>query len=378
MVCFPSGERPRAVSSVALGGGANGGPGTIPPAIVDELLFGDAQFARTTPQRDPESMAGASLVLDQDVDETATSFRVLPRVVEIPLGHIGSTLDYLTVLPADGGLLRIGDEILGYQSLDASNGTITVASNGRGLLGTDAGAHQMPDPVVFLEHFTVTTLSGNVSAGDASLPVTNADEFPSEGTVLIGDELVHYTRVRGAVLEMPRASTEPGRGNENGDGIFRGRFGTPASPHGAGELVILFPARYLDRWAERADAPELGYFGFEVDQPAAFWTGVFFSKEDSDMARLGVLQRTTPDAPWDGDPETDKRLALHWNGEREGKPVAIGRQSDRIQWRAFVDYLPGAFDLRTGAAHGWRRTPKLKMFAAFYFAPSMVLRSVER
>ena len=88
--------------------------------------------------------------------------------------------------------------------------------------------------------------------------------------------------------------------------------------------------------------------------------------------------RAKPDVPWDADPETDKRLRVVWQGETQSGRVPIDVQSDRITWRAFVDYQPGAFDARTGLAHGWKATPRLKMFGAFYHAPSIVLRSVER
>ncbi|MBK7875689.1 MAG: hypothetical protein IPJ77_08050 [Planctomycetes bacterium] len=162
------------------------------------------------------------------------------------------------------------------------------------------------------------------------------------------------------------------------EGLFRGRFGTTPAAHSAGEAVILFPFRYWDRWAQRADASELAYFGLSLAQPSAFWTGCFFEKEDADAAQIGVLQRTDPDAPWDADPERDARIALFWSGDEKGKPHGIGKQSDRVDWRIFVQYAKGAFDLKTGMPHGWRQTPRLKLFGVTSYAPSLTLRSVER
>jgi len=40
--------------------------------------------------------------------------------------------------------------------------------------------------------------------------------------------------------------------------------------------------------------------------------------------------------------------------------------------------MPGAFTEKTGLAHGWKQSPRLKLFAAFFHAPSQILRSVER
>ncbi len=53
-------------------------------------------------------------------------------------------------------------------------------------------------------------------------------------------------------------------------------------------------------------------------------------------------------------------------------------QSDTVQWRVFVDYSQGAFDLQQGLGHGWRATPRLRGLATTYVAPSMSLRSVEK
>ena len=119
-----------------------------------------------------------------------------------------------------------------------------------------------------------------MSAASAALPILDATGFPSEGTVLVDDELIHYTRIREGALEMPSASTVPGAMDGNGGGLFRGRFGTEPAGHRQGAPVILFPFRYWDRQAEHADAPELAYFGLAVDQPGAFWRSVFWDADE--------------------------------------------------------------------------------------------------
>lgn len=376
--CFPSGERPRAVSRMAIGGGASGTQGAIPAAVVDEIVFGDAQFGRATPLVSPEDVAGATLFLTKNVDEGSTSIQVAPKAIRVSLSNIGSDHEYLADMPADAGLLRIGDEILAYKTLTAGTGDIEVANSGRGLLGSRAQAHEIGEPVMFLENHVVSVLSGALSAGDAKITLASTEDFPTQGTVLIGGELISYTRQRESALEMPRASSAPGKMDQKGDGLFRGRFGTLPAAHQAGEAVILFPTRYPDLWADRADAPELSYFGLSLDQPSAWFSACYFSKVDTQSARIGVLQRTRSDAPWDADPETDSRLAVFWQGEKEGGQLKIGKQADRLEWRIFVDYMPGAFDLKTGLPHGWKESPRLKLFSVFYRAPSLVLSSVER
>lgn len=378
LVCYPSGELPRQVTQAAIGGNADARGGSVPNAVVDEVVFGDARtFQIAIGSARP--FYGASLILDgQPLTEQDLTVRVLPKAVRIAGVDFFLDYEFLTELPDDAGLLRIGDEIVAYDQRDPSQGTFQLCANGRGLLGSRPQPHEAHEPVAFLEHVTMSFLASGVGPSDGLLPIANADEFPEQGTVLVGDELIHYTRLEGAGLGMPRASSVPGAMDAQGEGLFRGRFGTTPAAHSAGEAVILFSIRYWDRWAQRADASELAYFGFEHAQPAAFWSTFFFQKEDADAAQIGVLQRTDPEAPWDADPEQDQRLALYWSGDDQGRPWAIGRQSDRVDWRVFVRYAKGAFDPKTGLPHGWRQTPRLKLLGGTYYAPSLTLRSVQR
>jgi len=382
LVAYPSGELPRRVDRMALGGTFDARGGEVPDALIDEVIFGDTRTFHV-PLGGSQPFQGAALVFDNGggiagIDDSELTLRVAPKAVR--LAGVVYYLDYefLTELPSDAGLLKIGDEVVCYNQRDPATGVFQLATNGRGLMGTVAQPHDVTEPVTFLEHVTVSFLASAVGATDSALPLASTDEFPTSGTVLIGEELIHYTRHAGGVLEMPRASSVPGRMDELGEGLFRGRFGSTAAAHAAGEAVILFPIRYWDRWAPRADASELAFFTLTNDQPSAFWSALFFQKEDTDAASLGVLVQLDPEAPWDADPESDPRLKLFWSGDENGKPWALGRQSDRLSARAFVRYAPGAFDGPTGLAHGWRQSPRLKLFGTAFFAPSLTLRSVER
>ena len=88
--------------------------------------------------------------------------------------------------------------------------------------------------------------------------------------------------------------------------------------------------------------------------------------------------RTDPEVPWDSDPENTPGLELHLRDQVNGELLPIGEQSDGIQWRAFVQYTPGAFDWDFGMAHGWRTTPRLRALMVKYYGPEMTLRSLER
>src|SRR5690606_34306918 len=150
----------------------------------------------------------SQMFLVEATAEQELRLRVASGQVRIPLMDVGTGLTLvLSQLPSDAGLLYVGNEILAYDSFDAASGEFTLAPNGRGLLGTDPQPHGIGEPVTFLSHFTVTTLSSGVSGEDGTLPLESTDGFPTEGTLLIGDELIHYTRLRNGGVEMPRRSS---------------------------------------------------------------------------------------------------------------------------------------------------------------------------
>jgi len=395
---FPSGERPREVGQVSIGGSVREGDLPVPAAIVDEVTFGTTEFGKVgLPNlfgaNVQEIGQGAALRLFGDFGEDGSYLSVrsswngdennpsaVGQALRTAQGSIGTPHLFLNDLPEDGGLLRIGDEILAYESRDASAGEITIAPNGRGMLGTTPQPHAHGEPIQFLSHFTVSTLTGGLGGGDSTIPLASTQEFPNEGTVLIGEELIHYTRQRSSSLEMPSGSTVPGAQDGRGPGLFRGRYGTLAQAHGAGEPVILFPFRYWDRWAPQADAPELSYYGFEVAQPGAWHESLYWQHEDVQTGGpvLHALIRTDPDVPWDASPNQTTGLDLYTKGIEGGDTIATGAATDLLEARFFVEYSSGSFDAVTGMAHGWKASPRLSEFGVFYRAPSMTLRSVNR
>ncbi len=392
MTAFPSGERPRNTKTVTVGSAIDGT--SLMNATVDEITFGSSTFGGADGGLPPESYRGAQMVLMEDLNQANTldPMVVLPRTISLPMGLVGfrpfsfaklfpdgpAPGPYLSELDEDGGLLRVGEEILAYEGVDSGTGTITLAPLGRGLLGTVDSNHEIGERVSYLDGFRVAILSTQLGDSDATIRVSSTADFPSEGTLLIGSELIHYTRFADGGFDMPRLSGEAGKMDERGGGIFRGRFGTTPEAHSAGEPVILFPFRYWDRWEANADGPELAYFGLEMNQPSAFWRSFSFEDESVGVpgSRMGVLMRTDKDVPWDADPETTKGLELFFQGDLQTN--WIGHQAHGVEWRVFVDYEVGAFDEVTGSGHGWRTSPRLKNFIVDYMGPASTLRSVDR
>jgi len=377
MVKFPSGELPRLVTNAGIGTSAvTGSSAQIPSAVIDELAFGNATFSQADPV-----LAGGQLAVTNPFSESDTGFSVYSSGVLVAERLVGLNAAALGGIPDSGGLLAVGDEIMAYDGRDLASGVITLAVGGRGLLGTQPQPHGQNEAVTWLESIPCAILVAGVTANDSTLVLSDGTDFPREGTVLVGQELIHYTRKLDAnTLDMPRASSEAGLRDSKGNALFRARFGTVASDHAAGTPVILFPFRYWDRWASQADAPELAYFEFEFDQPGAFWDSVFWESEPSasDGVRLGVLQRTAPSIPWDADPNTTEGLELMWDGTIDGKEIPIAAQADRVSWRAFCQYNPNAFDPQTGLAHGWKESPRFRRLGVTFYGPHRVLRSVDR
>ncbi len=373
MVLFPSGEMPRVTPQVQLGGDLRGGG--VPSASVDEALFFRSSFAGLAEE-------SGELVLARELAEGDSELVAFVKTVRTTHGDLPTDpLDPIDQLPAHGGLLRIGDEILCYDSYDASTYTFTLPPGGRGLLGTDPEAHAPEEGIGWLASWPAGVLAANIGPDDAELPLLELPPgFPAQGTVLLEDELVHYTRAGAATLSMPRLSLEPGEQDGKGAGIFRGRYGTARAGHASGTPVILFPFRYWDRWSERSDAPELSYLTLSVDQPDAFYKDAFFKVASPAFPgpELGVLQRTDPAEPWDADAEASPMLEYLWQGKLDGEGNAIGVQTDRIEWRVFVRHQPGSFDPELGLAHGWKTTPRLELLGAEYMGPGRTLSRTDR
>jgi hypothetical protein len=395
MALFPSGELPRAVSVGQLGGDVRQPGAGVPSVEIDEALFFPSFSVLLA------GMPG-QVVVAQGIDADDEVLSVLKETLRTPLGDYildkkeggGETkakkekasylkTDPFANLPERGGLLRVGDELLCYESFEASTNVVrfTLAHGGRGLFGTEPQPHRPTEGVSFAGSLPVGILASRLRPDDALIPLLEVPPgFPAHGTVRIDDELVHYVRMQGAVLEMPRASVEPGERDEKGPGLFRGRYGTQRADHAAGTPVILFPFRYWDRWSELADAPEMTWYQLACDQPDAYWKRVFWKVSEPAFpgAALGVLQRTNAETPWDAPPEGDNGLALFWEGKLDGEGNPIGVQSDRVEWRIFVRHLAGSFDPLEGLAHGWKTTPRLELFGVEYMGPSRTLARVDR
>ena len=93
---------------------------------------------------------------------------------------------------------------------------------------------------------------------------------------------------------------------------------------------------------------------------------------------MGILQRSDPEVPWDAQPRRGSGLEEFLGFPQSAEGTPLGFQSDRVEWRVFAMHDSGAFDAEDGLSHAWKTTPRLNLFAVDWFAPNLVLRSLER
>jgi hypothetical protein len=93
-------------------------------------------------------------------------------------------------------------------------------------VGLDSHVNASPPGFGALRHRTYTGLSAPITAGATTIPVGSVSNFPPNGYLVIGSEVVKYTGTTGGVTF---------------DGATRGVDGSTAAAHAAGTPVVLAP-----------------------------------------------------------------------------------------------------------------------------------------
>ncbi|MBX3464478.1 MAG: hypothetical protein KF830_15015 [Planctomycetes bacterium] len=356
VVKFPSGELPAAFcAQVAVGGGVgNQLPMT---GFVDEVEVTTQPYA--------------DLVVETAFNAAAGAFQVLPSMTYTAAGPLWTQASLVDSYPATGGLLQVDGEVLAYQA--RSGATFTVAANGRGLLNTQARDHDRGARVRFLTHRAVAILASGVGIRDDALPVNALGALPARhGTVLLGQEVLHYAWTRGTGgqvrLEMPRwHPPEDGPTSPQARGLFRGRYGTMPQPGSSGQALIGFPFRHWDRYHERSDDPELAYAQLTTTSAPAFFRTLSWREETRDP-RVDVvcLVRADGRADWTADAAATPGLWRFEQAAASAEPHRLAVQASRLEVRFQAVYRPGALDLATFRQHGWKTTARVEQVRLDY------------
>ncbi|HKE00190.1 MAG TPA: hypothetical protein VKE69_04215, partial [Planctomycetota bacterium] len=383
----PSHELPRNIGNLRAGATFDGS-GQPFGGTVDEIEF----------TSDPQRALAQRYVLASPVGATDKTLPFEATFLAFPHGLLSPEKPALAPLPADAGFLLLGNEVVAYDGFDAGAGTVTVANNGRGALGTEATPHGTYETAVFLDNLVATKLSGGVSQAASRIAVDDAKDFPPQGTVLIGNELLHYTHKADTELRMPEREKDSIdrdpravlNATREGTGVFRGRYGTPSETHASGDIVLRFPYRYWDRWAVGTDVPELSYFQVDERSAEALFRRVAWTQEiPNPNVSLECVARVDARVPWASEParegEVDPaKLLLFTRPGLDTTPNYVMRMGERIEVRFGVRYGAGAFDPiapttnETKRSDAWKITPRLRSAAIEAIAATRVVRREER
>jgi hypothetical protein len=377
MVKFPSGELPAEEASEVTFGSAPVGASPVARGVLDEAAVG----ARTAIPRLLTTFIPAN---------GGNNFSVRVDAMQTPSGVLidSARPRQLRIVgpgtyPQNGGMLRIGQELIAYRAFDPGSGQFQIAQDGRGLLGTVPSSHAVGEEVYFVDQIPTAILVNGVVPEDHEFGVQALDALPRQGgTLLLGrTELVHYTWTAGnQLLGMPRhpdpERDDPTLGDRPTGGLFRGRYGTIPTSAAANAPLIWMPFRYWDRYVEGSSDPECSFVQVTFNRGAVEWTGFGFDEQnDDELLDLRAAIRFDEVGDWrdvtgldvlrfvDGRTETD---TLH----------DFERLAGRAEVRFGVEYRAGAFNPGTFQAHAWKRSPELRGMVLRYEGQTRILEEV--
>lgn len=377
LVKFPSGERPNGLRSVFLGSSSNGAGGVF-GGEADELVVGEPAGMPQT-----NGLNRAAYVLEEDLESNDdTVIRVNANFVVIDGREVyaQSAGQFLEDLP-EAGLIWLDGEIIGYNGVNPSEGELEIAPDGRGMLGTEPGGHARGTRTWAADMRPVAFLNNGLSPGQAQIQLNNSRGFGPHSLLLIDQELMHAPTLPGGNVMMmdrfPYDADNPDA-NQFGDGLFRGAFGTTPSSHSSGAIVYSLPTRWMDLYAPRQNSSEAAWFQLGLNQPGAYWQGLYFEAEEEDASHQVQVLARSGTANWEDDPESTPGLVLIDRPQMpDGSAVPLQLNSDDLELRVMFDWNVGAFDPVEFLANGWTIAPRLRHLRLEYLAESRVVRSEE-
>ncbi|MGE3165110.1 MAG: hypothetical protein AB7O52_09410 [Planctomycetota bacterium] len=233
----------------------------------------------------------------------------------------------------------------------------------RSMLNTERLAGALGEAALLpLPQIAVTRTAGPITT--ESLPVVDARLFErrlgyailDDGDPNTTDEIIGYQQREGNELLLL------GRDDRTGNGIFRGRFGTPKrGVTGQDVPVVSFPARYHDRFDAQVESADLMYWQRAFQTPGARWDRIVWQVEEQRNTtfdnEVWVLVRFDGAPDWDQQP-TNRPGGLYLF--KDGGAVnRLGVQADLAEVRVMFRYPDGSYGRNSAAAGaGWSDTWK--------------------
>ncbi len=266
----------------------------------------------------------------------------------------------------------------------------------RGCFKTPKRNHSRTDPVFIFETLSMTLITGGTSGDDLTssdyrIYALSNKEFPPEGYLRVGNEIIGYT-FRGKTLGGREYFSMEHAPDGTNQGYMRGRFGTQAVPHTGFSGIddadftaaSLFPARYADNAPVLFNAAGTvterfnpfrsavyrkiyrrsnTVFGLEntdsspyKDQDLKVKTCVFDSEGNRipipENRQIRILAGAGDDVDWVSDPaalpedyETELQEFIIGPGDGGDDEVLFDLKAvrNRLEFRLFFEYLPGSW-----------------------------------
>lgn len=358
----PSGEMPVNLPSQTYVFGERPGSSEL-MGLVDELRFGSSLSPSGVIPPDQGVNAGDAVipVLENYCNWSGGAPNPSPR--DSGLVRIGSEYVFYRSFNSDSFALNWGDEDEYARKRDTRNVVRYVLQDCiRGALGSGRSMHKPGEPVQFLDEFPVSLLVSDILRGNDTFSLLDGSQFPESGYLLALDntpEVVGWTQKNGTSFS----------GSEN----IRGAFGTPAARHAAGIICRLLPVRYHSRYKREYDGPELVYFSGSRSVKEAVWTSFSYTTSESaeggpaHSLRIRPVLRFSEETGWEEKPLNSGDSLYEFT--RDGVNPLPRVRSDRVQFRFYYEYLPGAFN-----GNGWKSTMKLNNVFLEYATVPVVRR----
>ncbi|HVR84520.1 MAG TPA: hypothetical protein VMU54_09430, partial [Planctomycetota bacterium] len=284
----------------------------------------------------------------------------------------------------NGGLMKVGDEYLGYGSWPSPTTNGVLSEVKRGWLNSTAELHDKGDVAFYLPWVPVAALSGDVSVTDKVIHVKqrlSGDPHKyTSGYVLLDNEMVlfQWNGDDGLTLSMP--PTMDGQ-----RGLYRGMFGTqPASHSSTTSLAYGMPFRVWDTYKAREFDNSMVYFQWSTQLDLAHWNSYLWRQTmpqgERNIVIHGMARIDGKGDFWDPPGMSDLTLLVD-SVTGTGKLNRIGHLNDagQLDVRFYVEYKPGSFEAQNPrSAESWKRAPKIQEIQVEYDRPIQTLHHEDR
>ena len=281
--------------------------------------------------------------------------------------------------PQKGGLIKAGDEYIGYGSR-VQNQLSILARNW--LCSTKENrkkVHDLGDRVLDLStYLPVTALSTDVTPTDFQVAIAQRlagdDRQYRRGYVLIDEEVILFEKGggNGRPLWMPVRW-------DGTTGLFRGMFGTQPQQHAADKsLVYGMPWRFWDTYKAQEFDNNMVYYQWSTEMDLARWDALTWTQDmpaqETNIAVHAIVRIDGKGELFNPAGQNERQIVLEFINAGAANPIRkIGYQNDPglFDVRFLVEYKKDSFlPNEPWKAHSWKRAPRVKEIRVSYDRPS--------